>query len=191
VSQRAALDKGNTVQCDTEVMVEQAVILRASSQGESMEQCWAWPLAARNAGPGAPPAKAGQDMAWQWDVTGAVGLGRRHGRSVSGTTRRPTRQRVVAGSQGNSARVYARRNLGGTKTWTAPRCAGRASGGGRRAAAVVAVSARWLAALARSARAVRVHRHGSRTQPAWQRALASQQRVVTAPRARPRVVHTF
>ena len=36
-SQRAAPDKGNTVQCDTKVMVEQTIVLRASSQGESME----------------------------------------------------------------------------------------------------------------------------------------------------------
>jgi len=72
-SQRAAPDKGDTVQCDAEVMVEQVVVLRASSQGESMEQCRAWPLAVCSAGPGAPPAKAGQDMARQSsvDVLGA------------------------------------------------------------------------------------------------------------------------
>ena len=50
---------------DAEVMVEQAVVLRTSSQGETTEQCRAWPLAACSAGPDAPPAKAGQGMARQ------------------------------------------------------------------------------------------------------------------------------
>jgi hypothetical protein len=147
--------------------VEQSVILRASSQGESMEQCRAWPLATRSAGPGAPLAKAGQDMAWQWDVTGAAGPGRCHRRSASGTARQLVSQRVAAGSQGSSARACTRRNLGGMKTWTAPWRAERASSGGRRAAVVVTVSTRWQVALARSARAMRMHRRGSGTQPAW------------------------
>ena len=69
-SQRAALDKGDTVQCDAEGMAEQAIVLCASSQEESMEQYRAWPLAACSAGPGATLAKAGQGMVRQSSIDG-------------------------------------------------------------------------------------------------------------------------
>jgi len=44
----SAKQKG-TVRCDMEGMAEQTDVLRVSSQGESMEQCWAWPLASCSA----------------------------------------------------------------------------------------------------------------------------------------------
>lgn len=41
----SARQKG-IVRCDVEGMAEQTIVLRASSQGESTEQCRAWPLVA-------------------------------------------------------------------------------------------------------------------------------------------------
>ena len=45
-TQRAVPDKKGIVRCDVEGMAEQAVVHCASSQGESTEQCRAWPLVA-------------------------------------------------------------------------------------------------------------------------------------------------